>query len=381
MITRGVLGILVGVGLLGTGCSKDVKIGAVISESGAAAAYGESVRKGIDLAHQEITDAGGLSTGGQVTLVYKDDATIPGRGREVTQQLIDDDGVSVIIGAVSSTVTLAIAPLCEERRVILLSPSASAPELSDMGEHVYRIYPSDIGEGTSMARFAKDLGLERIAVFAHDTDYGRGLSKVFQQQYESKFRQVVQTFLFQEGDTAALPGMVSQVAGLTIDGIYIVAYQQDVSALLGALRDAKVSTVVMASSAVTETIVRLAGDAAENLVFPQTSFDLDSTDPAVSAFVRAYRGKYGQDPDIYAAHGYDALKILVQAIHNARSAHPRDLQVVLNGMHDYPGAAGPTTFDRNGDVVRHPRILLIRGGRAVPYEQFVAEGGSLLAPS
>jgi len=381
MITRNVTAILVGLGLLGTGCSKDVKIGAVISESGAAAAYGESVRKGLDLALDEITAAGGLKSGGKVTLVYKDDATIPGRGREVTQELIDTDGVSVIIGAVSSTVSLAIAPLCEERRVILLSPSASAPQLSDAGEHVYRIYPSDIGEGTSMARFAKDLGLERLVVFAHDTDYGRGLSTVFQQQYEGKFRQVVKTFLFHEGDTARFPAMMSELAGLEADGIYVVAYQQDVAALLAALRQTNPSKVVMASSAVTATIVRLAGDAAQNLVFPQTAFDLGSSDPAVAAFVRAYRGKYDQDPDIYAAHGYDALKILVHAINGAASAHPRDLQVMLAGIHDYPGAAGLTTFDKNGDVVRHPRILLIRGGHAVPYEQFVAEGGSLLARS
>jgi len=381
MMTRTGLPILLGLALVGTGCSHDVKIGAVISESGAAAAYGESVRKGLDLAQAEIEAAGSLENGGKVTLVYKDDATIPSRGREVAQELIDQEGVGIIIGAVSSTVSLAIAPLCEERKVILLSPSASTPQLSEAGEHIYRIYPSDIGEGMSMARFAKDLGLERLVVFAHDTDYGRGLSTVFQQQYESKFRQVVQTFLFPEGDTAGFAEMVAQVAGLGADGIYVVAYQQDVAELLKALRRAKLATVVTASSAVTGAIVRLAGEAAENLVFPQTTFDLDSTDPAVAAFVRAYRAKYDQDPDIYAAHGYDSLKILVEAINSAQSTHPKDLTVVLSGMHDYPGAAGPTTFDQNGDVVRHPRILLIRGGRAVPYDQFVAEGGSLLARS
>ncbi len=380
MTTRVAPAILLGLSLLGARCSRDVEIGAVISESGAAAAYGASVRKGIDLALEETRSTGGLDSGGTLTLTYRDDATVPERGREVTQQLIDD-GVSIIIGAVSSTVALAIAPLCEERRVILMSPSASAPQLSEVGEHIYRIYPSDIGEGTSMARFARDLGLERLVVFAHDTDYGRGLSTVFQQQYEGKSRQVVHTFLFEAGDTARLSALVSQLAGLHVDGLYVVAYQEDVAALLATLREAKLTTVVMASSAVTDTVVQLAGDASENLVFPQMTFDLDSPDPAVAAFVRAYRGRYGQDPDIYAAHGYDALKILVHAINRARSSSPEALRVALDGMQDYAGAAGPSSFDRNGDVVRHPRILLIRGGRAMPYEQFVAEGGALLARS
>jgi branched-chain amino acid transport system substrate-binding protein len=380
-IPRAARGLALAACLTSAGCSHDVKIGAVISETGAAAAYGESVRKGIDLAQEEIDTAGGLRGGGSVTVVYRDDATSPSRGREVVEELIDRERVAIIIGAVSSTVSLAIAPLCEERKVILLSPSASAPQLSTAGEHVYRIYPSDVGEGTSMARFAKDLGLERLVVFAHDSDYGRGLSNVFREQYEGKYRQVVETVLFREGDASGFPAAVARVRSLKADGIYVVAYQQDVARLLEALRRAEVSTIVMASSAVTGAIVRLAGDAAENLVFPQMTFDLDSPEPAVAAFVRAYRGRYGQDPDIYAAHGYDALKILVHAIDLSPSARPEDLITVLNGVHDYAGAAGTTTFDRNGDVLRHPRILLIRGGRAVPYDQFVAEGGSLLARS
>ena len=120
------------------------------------------------------------------------------------------------------------------------------------------------------------------------------------------------------------------------------------------------------------------GESAANLVYPQSTFELDSQDAAVAHFVSAYRRKYNEDPDIYAAHGYDALKLLVHAMNRAGGSRPDDVRLGLNGIHDYEGAAGLTTFDKNGDVIRHPRILIIRNGFPVPYEQFVNEGGSIL---
>ena len=157
-----------------------------------------------------------------------------------------------------------------------------------------------------------------------------------------------------------------------------MAYENDLAQLLQQLSEAEVEAVVMTSSAVTPNVVQLAGESAESLVYPQSTFELDSQDPAVAHFVSAFRRKYNTDPDIYSAHGYDALKLLVYAMNRGGGAHPDDVRIGLNGIHDYEGAAGLTTFDKNGDVIRHPRILIIRNGFPVPYEQFVNEGGSIL---
>jgi len=365
-------------GLMAAGCSNDVQIGAVISESGGVAAYGEKVKKGLELALEEVNTEGGLKSGGKVILAYKDDATIPERGKQVTKELIEQDGVRLIIGAVSSRVTLAIAPICEGEKVLLMSPSSSSPDISQAGDYVYRNYPSDIREGTSMAKFAKDLGLERIVIIAMDDEFGRGLRNVFTQQYESRFRSVVGSFDFLEGQADKFPGIVEETKASAPDGIYVVAYENDLAQLLQQLSEAEVDLVIMTSSAVTPNVVQLAGESAESLVYPQSTFELDSQEPAVAHFVSAYRRKYNEDPDIYSAHGYDALKLLVHAMNESKGSRPDDVRLGLNGIHDYEGAAGLTTFDKNGDVIRHPRILIIRNGYAIPYEQFVNEGGSIL---
>jgi branched-chain amino acid transport system substrate-binding protein len=363
-------------GLIAVGCSGEVRVGAVISETGTMSSYGEKVKRGIDLATEEINAEGGV-LGRQVSLVYRDDQTNKERAKQVTEELISQEGVNVIIGGISSPITLAIAPLCEEKEVILLSPSSSAPDVTNAGEYIYRNWPSDILEGTAMAKFARDLGLERMVLFVLDNEFGAGLEHFFTQGYQSKYRSVVQTFAFQEGQTADFPAMVEQVKELAPDGVYIAAYVQDMADLLKLLHEAGVNAVMLGSASVTEDLIRMAGDASENLVYPQPAFDVESPDPSVRSFVDAYRARYNEDPDIYAAHGYDAIKLLAQAMINADGTHPKSIRVGFSAIKDYDGAAGRTAFDENGDVVRYPRMFIIREGRSVPYEKFVEEGGSL----
>jgi len=361
----------------GSGCSSEVKIGAVISESGSLSSYGEKVKKGLDLAAAELNAKGGIR-GGAVTLVYRDDATNEEMGRQAVLELIEQEGIRIIIGAISSPVTLAVAPICEEKKVILFSPSSSAPAISQAGEYIYRNYPSDILEGTSMAKFARDLGLERLAIFALNNEFGAGLKDVFTSQYESKYRAVVMACDFDDGKTEKCAKQIDEIKALNPDGIYIIAYVNDLAEILKLLHKAGIKAVLMGSGSVTDDLVRLAGPAAENLVYPQPSFDLNSRNPAVSTFVDSYRARYGEDPDIYAAHGYDALKLLALAIENGGSSHPDDIRIGFSSIKNYEGAAGRTAFDENGDVVRYPRMFIIRNGKSMPYETFVEQGGSLL---
>jgi branched-chain amino acid transport system substrate-binding protein len=377
MLRRSVVFFVVLLVALAAGCSKEVKIGAVISESGAVASYGEKVKKGLDLALDEINAAGGFR-GGNLQVVYKDDATNSSIGRRVTEELIQDEDVRVIIGAISSPVTLSIAEICEEQQVVLLSPTSSAPSISDAGDYIFRNWPSDFDEGNSMARFAKDLGLERVVVFALHNAYGEGLRDIFTQQYSGKYRKVVKAFSFDESESTDFEAMIAEVKELEPDGIYIATYVTSQAEILRRLDEAGVEAVRMGSSAVVpQELVGLAGETAEDLVFSQTIFDVNSTEPIVAGFVRAYRDKYNEDPDIYSAHGYDALFLLRKAMENGGSAHPRDIQLGLISIQDYMGAAGRTAFNDQGDVIRYPRMFIIKQGVAIPYDKFVEEGGSL----
>jgi branched-chain amino acid transport system substrate-binding protein len=364
---------------LAAGCSSEVKIGAVISETGAVAPYGNQVTRGLDLALEEINAEGGFK-GGPIQLIYRDDGTNPEKGVEAVNDLISNEGVKVIIGAVSSPVTLEIAPICEKKEVLLLSPTSSAPRISEAGEFIFRNYPSDILEGTAMADFARRLGVRRVAIFALDNEFGSGLAEVFTRRFESKSRRVVKTFRITEEDKASFPDMIQEIKEQEPQGVYLVAYEEIMTELLEQLQAAGCKGLKMGSGAVTEDLIERAGEAAEHLVYPQPVFEPDSDDPAVKAFVEAFRAKYSREPDIYAAHGYDALKLIVQAMRNTGFALTDEVRRGLHGLKDFSGAAGRTEFDERGDVVRYPKIFVINEGSSVPYETFEEAGGELSIP-
>jgi branched-chain amino acid transport system substrate-binding protein len=375
VLTLAILGIAL------AGCSKTVPVGAVVSETGAAASYGGKVRKGLDLALEEINSAGGLN-GKTLELVYRDDGTNQDVGRQVTQELIDEVGVGAIIGAVSSSVTLAIAPICESEKVILLSPTASTPDITQAGYYIFRTYPSDILEGTAMANFARDLGVERMAIFAVDNEFGHGLKDVFAGEFESRFRKIVKNVDFPEGEAGDLSAGVEALKEENPDGIYIVAYVEDVAAIVQQIRAAGLESVILTTSSVSDgDLVDLVGAAAENVVFPRSSaFDSASDKPEVQQFVRAYRKKYGEEPDNFAAHGYDAMKVLLEGMQKGKSTHPDNIKVGLLAVSDYDGPSGRVAFDEHGDIIQYPRLFVIRQGRAIPYDRFKEEGGSLPVP-
>jgi len=378
--TTGLILAAASLGLVGCAPS-EISIGAVISESGAASVYGDDVKRGLELALTEINDAGGLD-GTPITLTFRDDETNPDKGVQVVHELIDQVGAKVIIGAVSSRVTLAIGPICQEKGIVMLSPTASAPEISELGEFVYRNYPSDIVEATAMADFARDLGLENVAVFAVNDEYGRGHKDVFTAKYPSTYRKIVGAFDFEEDQIEAFQGMVDEIKDQDLDGIYAIGYLDDVAELLKVVRGEGLGAVVLTSSSVTNDLVKLAGEASEDLVFPRpTTFDPNSDDPSVKKFVDAYRSKFGEEPEAFAAYGYDALKILHAAmLQGGGSAHPSDLKIGLANLEDYKGPTGRVAFDRNGDVVQYPRLYIIRERRAVAYDDFIEGGGSLQIP-
>ena len=231
-----------------------------------------------------------------------------------------------------------------------------------------------------MADFARQVGVRRVAIFALDNEFGSGLTEVFTRRFESKSRMVVKTFRIDEEDVSNYAEMIEELKELEPQAIYLVAYVKVLSELVSQIRAAGIDCLVMGSGSVTDQLTELAGDAAELLVYPQPSFDPDSDEPAVAEFVAAFRAKYNKEPDIYAAHGYDALKLLVESIRTTGSTFPDDIRRGLHGLDNYMGAAGRTQFDERGDVVRYPKIFVIHEGKSVSLDQFEAAGGELPTP-
>ncbi len=361
------------------GCGKPARVGAIVSRSGAASSYGAQVARGFDLAVEQINASGGVS-GRKIELVYRDDSTNPEIGLAALRELVEREGISTVLGAVSSTVTLRLAPYCERRRVVLVSPSASSPAITEAGEYVFRTFPSDVLEGASMADFARDLGLDRVAVLAVDDDYGASLSRVFAERLRAAGGSVVASLTFPEGDTAAIADAVAALSGLAPRGLYLPAYVGDLATALALLRAANIRPIVLGTSAASPELIRAAGPAAENLVFPVPSFDPDADSASVRSFTAGFRERYGAEPEVYAAHAYDAVRLVAAAADRTGSWSADEIRGALLRIDNYEGATGRLAFDPKGDVVQYPRLYVVRGGQFVAYDRFVESGGALPVP-
>ena len=172
--------------------------------------------------------------------------------------------------------------------------------------------------------------------------------------------------------------MVDEIKELNPDGVYIIGYEEDIVRILKMLQEKECDVVRMATSSVTPSVISQAGEAAEQLIYAQqNTWDPASSDPHVSDFVTDYKAKYGEEPDIYAAHGYDAVRLIAEAVQKGGGAHPKNVFVGITGIDDYNGAAGRTTFDSNGDVTRFPKMFIVEGGQTKAYDEFVEGGGSV----
>lgn len=349
------------------GCAPrtEYNVGAILSLTGSGAVYGEDIKRGIDLEVEAINAAGGV--GGLPLVIHmKDSASDPAVGKVAVAALIEQ-GVSAIIGGDISSVTLAIAPLAEKAEMVLLSPASSHPAITGAGNYIFRIYPSDVVEGTMMAEFALNvMGLKRIMVMAMHNDYGQGLKAVFNRRYrQTPNREIVDVQNFKQGQSE-WSAEIARIRELAPDGIYLVGYPGEMLSFLKTLRGENLQIPVVSARSFNEEVMK--DPASEGVIFPRDPFDPDRTDRA-RVFAESYRTKYGEEPNIWAANGADSVKLLALAI---EEAGPRsdEIRKWLKQVRGWEGACGLLSFDSNGDVDKLPVISIVHEGQFMGYKEY-----------
>lgn len=355
--------------LAGCGAGREVVLGAVLSLSGEGAYYGQAIRQAMDLAVDRVNAEGGIG-GNPLRILYRDSGSSPDGAEKAARDLFDRHDVPLIFGGVLSSETLRLAPLAESRHKILLSPASSSPEISRAGKHVFRVYPSDALEGAYMAQLAsEELGLKRMTVLAIDNEFGRGIAEVFLRGFHGDAPPVVLFYAPKGTDLAALAEKARRAGG---DGIYLVGYYNDMGILLRELRKRGTPGRILSSSSLgSPRSLEEAGEAAEGVIYPATVFDPESDDPPVARFVRDFKARYGGLPDLYAAHGYDAVLVAAAAMRQAGGAVPERIAQELLAIQEFRGASGVISFDPEGDVVQFPRAYIVYQGKAMLYREFL----------
>ena len=344
-----------------------VNIGSILPLTGDLAVYGQSIKNGADLAVDEINAAGGAD-GKQIKIIYEDNRGEATDTVTALHKLADADEVPVILGAVVSTNTLAIAPLAEEKEVVLISPTSTSPKLTQWEDgYVFRVIASDSYQGVAMAELATEMGYNEVAVMYLNNEYGVGFKDVFVEEFGKLGGTVLTEIANDEGNTDFRSGLTN-LKEVDPSAVMIVGYVKESSIIFKQATELGINTQWLCSEGhKSDDLIELSGDSSEGILvlYPATAAELGD-------FKANYNATYNEEPGIFAAEGYDMVQAAVKAMEAAHSttgtaaikASIRDL--------DFNGPSGHKVFDRFGDVPAAYDVWTVNNGSFELYKAFSA---------
>jgi branched-chain amino acid transport system substrate-binding protein len=338
----------------------DIVIGEFGSMTGGTATFGASTDEGVRLAADEINAAGGV-LGRQIKVVVEDDQSKPEEAVTAVQKLITEDQVVALIGEVASSRTLAAAPIAQRAHIPLLSPASTNPRVTKVGNFIFRACFIDPFQGAAMANYAMNsLHFKNFAIlYDVKNDYSVGLREFFTDTVTKNGGAIVADESYGEGDTD-FKAVLTKIKDTHPDAIYVPGYYTEVGLIARQARELGITCPLMGGDGWDSDKTYEIGRDAVNGCYFSNHYSPDEDRPAVKKFVATYEAKYnGKVPDAMAILGYDAMKLMADAITRAGSTAGRKIRDALATTKDFPGASGNITIDKNRNAQKPIVILKI----------------------
>ncbi|RDV83394.1 ABC transporter substrate-binding protein [Ammonifex thiophilus] len=331
----------------------EVKLGCILSMSGQLGPMGRKMADAVRLAVDEINAQGGIN-GKKIKLYLEDDATDSVTALNAAKKLVEVNGVKLLIGGMSSSAAKTMGPFLAERKVIMISPSATAPELTGQPwrKYLFRTCPSDIYQGKLMAQIALDQGAKKVVILAMDNTYGIGLGEEIKKALEGKAQ--VLAFIKYDPKKKDYRSELTQIKALNPDAVAHVGYNEDGRIIyqqalsLGLDKMKWIGCDGVYGSGMFENPA-----AAEFMAKTMTGTRPASPEnQAYEKFRQAYKAKFNSEPEVFCDTVYDAVNLLAKAYAQAGSDDADKIrEALLKIGQNYPGVSGNITFDQGGDRV------------------------------
>ncbi|MBL6989993.1 MAG: ABC transporter substrate-binding protein [Bacteriovoracaceae bacterium] len=336
-----------------------IDVGAVFAMTGPTATFGQESISGIKLALKTINKEG--IAGRKIRLILEDNKGEPLESANAVRKLIDMDKVSVVLGAVASSNTLAGAPIAQKAKVPLLTPSSTNPKVTMMGDYISRACFTDDFQGVVMAKFAKEtLKKSRAAIIVDNAnDYSKGLAKVFRQKFQEFGGTIVSKddFAYQQKDVD-FRSILRRVKRKKPDVIFVPGYYTEVGLILKQAHQMRFNVPFLGGDGWdSPKLQQLAGKEAITGHYLSSHFSPDDSSPKVQNFVKEFKKEYNERPGAMAALGYDATFILANALKNAKNLSREEIKVAINNTKNFSAITGNITINKNRNAVKSAVVL------------------------
>ena len=354
-----------------------IKVGANFELTGNVANYGNATIEGLQLAIDEANEAGGIN-GKKIELVSVDDKSEAAESINAATKLISDDDVKVIVGPATTGLVLAETQTATDAKVPIIAPCATSPEATvengKVKPYVFRSCFIDPQQGEVMATFAaKDLKAKTAVIYVdNSSDYSKNLGKVFKEKFEAAGGKVVmeEAFLQKDQDFKAT---LTKLKTANADVMFVPAYYEEVGKIVKQAREMGINSAILGTDGWDDTkVVDIAGADALNNTFFSTHYS--EKDAEVQGFIEAYKKKFNHAPNVFAALGYDAGKMLVDALKRAGSGDTEKIREALEATKDLKVGTGTISMDKNHNPIKTAVILEMKNGEKELKAKIAPEG-------
>ena len=354
-----------------------IKVGANFELTGNVANYGNATIEGLQLAIDEANEAGGIN-GKKIELVSVDDKSEAAESINAATKLISDDDVKVIVGPATTGLVLAETQTATDAKVPIIAPCATSPEATvengKVKPYVFRSCFIDPQQGEVMATFAaKDLKAKTAVIYVdNSSDYSKNLAKVFKEKFEAAGGKVVmeEAFLQKDQDFKAT---LTKLKTANADVMFVPAYYEEVGKIVKQAREMGINSAILGTDGWDDSkVVEIAGADALNNTFFSTHYS--EKDAEVQGFIEAYKKKFNRAPNVFAALGYDAGKMLVDALKRAGSGDTEKIREALEATKDLKVGTGTISMDKNHNPIKTAVILEMKNGEKELKAKIAPEG-------
>ncbi|MEH7548107.1 ABC transporter substrate-binding protein [Neobacillus vireti] len=339
-----------------------IKIGANLELSGGVASYGQSAKEGIELAIEEINKKG--IDGKKLELVTVDNKSDAAEATSGALKLATQDKVVAMIGAATSTNTLAQVQIAQDNKIPLITPTATNATITfkdgKLNDYVFRTCFIDPFQGTVAANFAtNDLKAKSAAVLIDSSsDYSKGLAASFKKAFKANGGKIVAEEAYVAKDTD-FHATLTRIKAANPDYVFLPGFYEEVGLVVKQAREIGLTVPFMGGDGWdSPKLVDIAGAASLENTYITNHYSSGDSDKKVQDFVSAFKAKYdGKSPDAFGALGYDTVYFLADAIKRAGSSDPKKIQKALAETDGLELVSGKVKLDKNHDPIKAAVIL------------------------
>jgi branched-chain amino acid transport system substrate-binding protein len=343
--------------------AQTIKIGEVDPLTGGVSQFGIGCHQGFVLAFEQVDAEGGI-LGQKVELVTEDDQSKPGQSATAVRKLITQDKVIAILGDATSSATLEAAPIAQSDKIPMLTPTATNPRITQVGDFIFRVCFLDEFQGRVLARFAREkLKAQKIFTLTDvKQDYSVDLLKFFKEEFTKLGGTLVGEQSYSTGDTD-FRAQLTPIRAVKPDAVYVPGYYQEVALIVRQGRQIGLTMPFIGCDGwANQALLAIGGKAIDGCFFTN-HFSPDDQSPVVKSFVAKYQERYGVPPDTFSALGYDAARLLSAAIQRAGSSDSQAVRDALAKTAGFQGVTGQISLDANRNASKPGLIVTVKEGK------------------